>query len=77
MHDASSIERKQRADKRRRTVVLMKRTMETQDLDLNPLRGAEALSLVWPLTRESWSLGRHRLPNYDRATIPCCFVRES
>jgi hypothetical protein len=76
MDDDTSIERKRRADKRRQTIVLVKRTIETQDLDFNPLSGAEALSLVWPLTRESWSLGRHRLPNYDRSTIPCRFVRE-
>ena len=41
---------------------------------MNPIRGVDALSLVWSLTRESWSLGQHKTPGYDRTATPYRFV---
>jgi hypothetical protein len=42
--------------------------------DLTPIRGVDAISLVWPLTLESWSLARLDNPSYERATTPYRFM---
>ena len=68
-------ERKRRAEKRRQSATLVWSTLKTQDRDPDPIGGAEALSLVWLLTCESWSLARLETPRYDRASIPHRFVR--
>jgi hypothetical protein len=68
-------ERKARAEKRRQSATLVRSTLKLQDRDPDPIRGAEALSLVWQLTRESWSLAQREIPRYDRPTIPLRFVR--
>ena len=67
--------RKARAERRRQSATLVRSTLEMQDRDTDPIAGAEALSLVWRLTCESWSLARRDQPRYDRASIPCRFVR--
>ena len=68
-------ERKARAQRRRESVTLFRSTFSSQDRDPSPTRGEEALSLVWRLTRESWSFSRREEPRYDRASTPYRFVR--
>ena len=71
----SDAERKVRAEKRRKSATLVRTTLNLQDRDPHPIRGPEAVSLVWRLTRESWSLGGLENPIYNRASIPHRFVR--
>ena len=68
-------ERRKRAEKRRQSATLAWSTLETRDRDPDPIGGAEALSLAWRLTCESWFLARRETPRYDRASIPHRFVR--
>lgn len=42
--------------------------------DLSPVYGAEAISLVTQLTRESWSLSGRAWPQYVRSETPYRFV---
>jgi hypothetical protein len=42
--------------------------------DLSPVHGAEAISLVTQLTRESWSLSGRPWPRYARSETPYRFV---
>lgn len=46
----------------------------SRETDLSPVAGAEAISLVTRLTRESWSLTGRPEPEYVRSAIPCRFV---
>lgn len=48
--------------------------MERDEVDLDPLSGEAAVSLVRRLTLESWSLAGLPLPEYTRAAIPVRFV---
>ena len=55
-------------------MTLRKAHVGEPDVDLSPVFGAEALSLVYRLTRTSYSLAGHPQPTYTRATMPCRFV---
>jgi len=46
--------RRQRAEARRARAVLHKTSLSPQERDLTPIRGADAVSLVMQLTRESY-----------------------
>jgi hypothetical protein len=63
-----------RAQARRATMTLRKAHLGDPEVDLTPVFGAEAVSLVHRLTRMSYSLAGHPLPVYPRAQIPCRFV---
>lgn len=71
MEDAG---RRQRAAARRARAVLHKTRLSPEERDLAPVRGADAVSLVLRLTRESYSLAGLEEPKYTRDRIPCCFV---
>jgi len=72
MQDAG---RRQRAEARGRRAVLLKTRLSPHERDLTPLSGAEAISLVTHLTRESYGLAGLAEPTYTRDQIPCRFVR--
>lgn len=38
-------------------------------------RGAEGISLVWPLTQIAWGWTGREIPKTDRASMPIRFVR--
>lgn len=58
-------------------MVLHRATLERHELDLQPVRGEEAISLVTVLTRESWSAAGLPVPDYSRESIPVRFVPRS
>jgi len=64
-----------RAKARAERMTLRKGRLGDSEVDLNPVFGAEAISLVQRLTRASYSLAGADSPAYTRATIPCRFVR--
>lgn len=66
--------RRARAEVRRSRMVLRKSRLQPVEQDLSPLRGAEAVSLVYRLTRESWSLAGREEPAYTRGETPWRFV---
>ena len=68
-------ERQTRAEKRRRSATLLRTRLDADNPDMNPIRGEEALSLVWSLTRTSWSLAQREIPQYSRTETPYRFVR--
>jgi hypothetical protein len=55
-------------------MILRKSRLGASELDLSPISGAEALSLVFRLTKLSYSLAGHTAPSYSRTDIPCRFV---
>lgn len=67
-------DRRSRAVARRGRATLRKTRLRAPEGDLGALRGAEAVSLVEQLTRESWSLAGGPEPAYERRDIPCRFV---
>jgi hypothetical protein len=71
MEDA---ERRMRAAARRSRAILHRTRLEPTEKDLTPIAGADAISLVASLTRESWSLARREDPMYTRGEIPCRVV---
>jgi len=70
----SDPQRQARADARRRVAILSRTTLASQEHDLTPVRGAEAISLVRSLTLESWSLSGAEMPSYARSEINIKFV---
>jgi hypothetical protein len=66
--------RRNRARVRQARSILRKGRVSDGEADLSPVHGAEALSLVTRLTRESWALSRQAMPRYARAEIPVRFV---
>jgi hypothetical protein len=54
---------------------LRKARLGDPEVDLSPIFGAEAVSLVHRLTRLSYSLAGQVLPAVPRAQMPCKFVR--
>lgn len=70
----SDMERRLRAEERRRRAVLQRVPLGEVEPDLHPVRGAEAISLVTMLTRESWSLSGRPWPQYPRPATPYRFV---
>jgi hypothetical protein len=67
-------ERERRAAQRRATAILHRARLKPSEADVHPIAGAEAISLVWTLTRTSWSLSGAPMPAYSRETIPVRFV---
>ena len=67
-------ERRRRAEERRRTIVIRRAELHDRGPDPDPIRGAEAVSLVTRLTRESWAMAGREIPTYDRAHTPYRFV---
>jgi hypothetical protein len=63
-----------RAKARSERMTLRKARLGEPEADLDPLFGADAISLVSRLTRSSYSLAGRSTPTYTRATIPCRFV---
>jgi len=70
----SDADRRERAEARRARVTLHRSKLERRERDLNPVWGAEAISLVTQLTRESWSAAGLEFPSYTRAETPVRFV---
>ena len=70
----SQAARRARAEARRKTAILRRTNLKRDEEDLSPVSGAEALSLVTQLTRESWSVSGRSVPTYARDSIPCRFV---
>lgn len=70
----SEFAREVRAVERRARMTLSKTTLGPHEADCDPVRGAEAMSLVHRLTRESWAFSGLPEPNYSRDQIPCRFV---
>lgn len=67
-------ERRRRAAQRRNRVVMGRCALGDVEPDLSPVEGAEALSLVTRLTRESWTLSGQPWPSYHRSQTPCRFI---
>lgn len=63
-----------RAKARSERMTLRKARLGEPEADLDPVFGADAISLVSRLTRSSYSLAGLPTQNYTRATIPCRFV---
>ena len=66
-----------RAQARRARMTLRMAHLGDPEVDIAPVFGAEAVSLVHRLTRMSYSLAGHALPVCTRAQIPCRFVRRA
>jgi hypothetical protein len=64
-----------RAQARRARMSLRKTHLGESAVDPCPVFGAEAVSLVYRLTRMSYSLAGYAPPVYTRSQIPCRFVR--
>jgi len=67
-------ERQKRAEERRQRIVITRCRLEDSDIDLNPIFGAEAISLAARLSEEAWLLSGRELPSYSRAEMPVQFV---
>jgi hypothetical protein len=70
----AEMDRQQRAADRRARATLRRTHVQATEVDLSPVRGALAVSLVHRLTREGWSLSGNPEPAYSRREIPCRFV---
>lgn len=68
MEDAK---RRERAAARMQRATLHRTSLGDGEQDLSPIAGAEAISLLTALSRESWSLTGRELPTYTRGEIPC------
>lgn len=53
---------------------LRKTSLTEDEVDLDPIRGGAAVSLVWQLSRECWALAGASEAHYTRERIPCRFV---
>ncbi|HJS89575.1 MAG TPA: hypothetical protein VJ738_06360 [Steroidobacteraceae bacterium] len=71
---SSESERRARAEQRRRTVTLHLARLGGIEPDPVPVSGAEAVSLVERLTRESWTAAGRTFPQYSRAQISVSFT---
>jgi hypothetical protein len=67
-------ERKARAAARLQSATLLRTRLSKQEQDLSPISGADAISLVDRLTRESWSAAGRDIPEYARSEIRVRFV---
>lgn len=67
-------ERRERAEARRSSALLRRTRLLEVEQDFVALRGEEAISLVYRLTRASWSLANRSFPIYSRAETPIRFV---
>lgn len=52
----------------------IRKTRLGDETDPAPVTGAEAVSLVWRLTQQAWSLSGQPMPTYRRDQIPFRFV---
>ena len=68
MEDAK---RRERAAARRGRAILHRTHLGDIEPDLTPIAGADAISLVTALSRESWSLKGRAVASYSRREIPC------
>ncbi len=66
--------RRQRAEERRHRAVLIRTRLGAPEIDLDPIEGPDAISLVTQLTRQSWALSGNPWPTYRRSEIPCRFI---
>jgi hypothetical protein len=66
-------DREARANNRRRSAAIHKTRLEAYEADLDPIYGAEAVSLVARLTDESWAMAGLEKPQYSRSEIPIFF----
>jgi hypothetical protein len=66
--------RRLRAQERQSKAIIRKSRTSEPETDVCPIRGAEAVSLVFSLTKSSWALAGLALPDYSRARIPFRFV---
>ncbi len=64
-----------RAQERQARMTLRKARLGDLEVDLDPVYGAEAVSLVHRLTLMSYSLAGRPLPALSRAELPYRFVR--
>ncbi len=55
-------------------MILRKSGLRATEEDLCPVHGAEAVSLVYRLTREAWSLAGLAEPSYTRQATPWRFL---
>jgi hypothetical protein len=62
-----------RAEQRRRTAIVHRSRLGGIEPDPVPVSGAEAVSLVERLTRESWTAAGRDFPRYARGQIPVVF----
>lgn len=67
-------DRRRRAEERRGRAALHKTTLKAVEADLSGVTGAEAISLLSQLTRESWHAAGREIPGYTRADTPYRFV---
>lgn len=67
-------QRRERAEARRARMTIVRTPEGAGAPDPVPVQGAEAISLVTQLTRESWSLAGLPLPSYERSAIPFRFA---
>jgi len=63
-----------RAHARRDRMILRKARLGDAEVDLSPIFGAEAVSLVHHLTRMSYSLAGQPCSSLPRSQLPCRFV---
>jgi hypothetical protein len=63
-----------RAKARSERMTLRKARLGEPEADLDPVFGADAISLVTRLTRSGYSLAGRPMPTYTRAAIPCRFL---
>jgi hypothetical protein len=66
--------RRQRAVRRAEIMSIRKGTLGSGDVDLCPIRGADAITLAIQLSREAFSLAGQPSPQYERSQIPVHFV---
>lgn len=69
----AEMERRARAARRASVMSIHKATLG-YEVDLSPIRGENAISLVTQLSREAFSLAGLEQPAYPRARIPVRFV---
>ena len=67
-------EAERRAQARGERMTLRKSHLGEPEVDFSPVFGADAISLVYRLTRASYSLAGYTRPSYSRDHIPCKFV---
>lgn len=73
MSEADEIARRARAEARRQRMRVLW-TRHGSGEDAAPVSGAEAVSMVYALTKMAWSLAGRPFPTYDRKNIPFRFV---
>jgi hypothetical protein len=67
-------QRRARAEARRGRMILRKTTLSEGEIDLSPVWGEAAVSLVTELSETSWFFSGAPWPSYSRRQIPCRFV---